>query len=77
MPKKQKQTALRTPSHRKVSPNSKSGLIVTEKIPEHSAGTEYVLDNRSHRTTKRLHAELRFAWLTPARRQSGKSAESD
>jgi hypothetical protein len=50
MPKKQKKTALRNPSRRKVSPDSKSGLIVTEKNAEQSAGTECVLDNRSHRT---------------------------
>ena len=50
MPKKQKKTALGTQSRRKVSADSKQGLIVTEKNPEHSAGTECVLDNRSHRT---------------------------
>jgi hypothetical protein len=51
MPKKQKKTALRTQSHRKVSPDSKSGLIAAEKKSDRSAGTECVLDNRSHRTT--------------------------
>jgi hypothetical protein len=50
MPKKQKKTAVGAPSRRKVSPDSKPGLIVTEKMPEHSAGTECVLDNHSHRT---------------------------
>jgi hypothetical protein len=54
MPKKQKKTALRTPSRRKVSPDSKLGLIVTEKKAGHSAGTECVLDNRSHRTPEEI-----------------------
>jgi hypothetical protein len=56
MPKKQKKTALRTQSHRKVSPDSKSGLIAAEKKPEHSAGTQCVLDNHSHRTATAVAA---------------------
>jgi hypothetical protein len=65
MPKKQKKTALRTPSRRKVSPDSKSGLIVTDKKAEHSAGTECVLDNRSHRTDPLLVTAVvdRGCWL--------------
>jgi hypothetical protein len=52
MQKKQEKTALRSPSRRKVSPDSKSGLIAAEKKAEQSAGTECVLDNRSHRTAE-------------------------
>ena len=58
MPKKQKKTAPGTQSRRKVSADSRQGLIVTEKTPAHSAGTECVLDNRSHRTQRKMGERL-------------------
>jgi hypothetical protein len=54
MLKKQKKTALQTPSRRQVSTASKPGLTVAEKKAERSAGTECVLDNHSHRTKERV-----------------------
>lgn len=46
----QKKTALRTRSHRKVSPIKESGLTAKAKKAKRSAGTASALDNRSHRT---------------------------
>ncbi len=44
----QKKTALRTRSHRKVSPIKESGLTAKAKKAKRSAGTASALDNRSH-----------------------------
>ena len=52
----QKKTELQNQSHRKVSANRKSGLIVTAKKPRHSAGTECAVDNHSHRTQKKKNS---------------------